>query len=286
MLGICGLFRLRAMKKFTPRSDIHPAVLATDLDGTLIPLPGDEKNRTDLETIKAKRISFSFRLVYATGRHLESVKAAIEHYGLPVPDWMVCDVGTSIYRKRGDSFEPFEPYITHLIERTSGLDRAVVESLLREVDGLEMQVPAHQGRFKISYESDLSVLRRLVGEIDRRMDAGGIPYACLGSVDPFRDRGLLDVLPRAVSKAYALIWLATHADFSPDAVIYAGDSGNDLDALVSGFRAIVVANGTPGLAERVTREMEARALPGRVYLSDKRATSGVLDGCRHFGLFG
>ena len=95
---------------------------------------------------------------------------------------------------------------------------------------------------------------------------------------------LLDVLPAQVSKAYALIWLATHADFLPDEVVYAGDSGNDLAALICGFRAIVVANDSEGLADRVAASLEERSLLDRLYLARDQATSGVLEGCRHFGL--
>jgi sucrose-6-phosphatase len=41
----------------------------------------------------------------------------------------------------------------------------------------------------------------------------------MGSLDPFLNCGLLDVLPKGVSKAYALLWLSTHADFKPDEVV-------------------------------------------------------------------
>ena len=106
----------------------------------------------------------------------------------------------------------------------------------------------------------------------------------MGSLDPFSNCGLLDVMPAGVSKAYALIWLSTHADFSPDEVIYSGDSGNDYAALVSGFRAIVVANGSEGLAQKVSAALGERRISERLYLAKQTATSGVLEGCRHFGL--
>ena len=108
----------------------------------------------------------------------------------------------------------------------------------------------------------------------------------MGSLDPFLDRGLIDVMPGPVSKAYALLWLATHASSAPDEVIYAGDSGNDLAALGAGFRAIVVANASPGLAAKVSTLQQERGIPAdHLYQAKGEASSGVLEGCRHYGLF-
>jgi hydroxymethylpyrimidine pyrophosphatase-like HAD family hydrolase len=87
-----------------------------------------------------------------------------------------------------------------------------------------------------------------------------------------------------VSKAYALLWLSTHADLRPDEVIYAGDSGNDYAALVSGFRAIIVANGSDGLEAKVRASLKDRDLENRLYVAKGSASSGVLEGCQHFGL--
>lgn len=273
------------MKRFTPRPDARPRVLATDLDGTLIPLPDNEENKADLELIRNERARLAFSLVYATGRHLESVCSAMERYALPAPDWVVCDVGTSIHRVERGLFSPFHPFTEHLVDRTAHFVRGEVEGILGNINGLYLQPPANQGRFKISFESTPADLLRLVRHVNERLTEARLPFCCLGSVDPFRDRGLLDVLPEGISKAYALIWLSTHADFSPDEVIYAGDSGNDLDALTSGFRAVLVANGAEGLATEVADTLAERGLSDRFFHAPRKATSGVVDGCRYFGLF-
>jgi hydroxymethylpyrimidine pyrophosphatase-like HAD family hydrolase len=97
-------------------------------------------------------------------------------------------------------------------------------------------------------------------------------------------RGLIDVLPIGVSKAYALLWLSSHADFSPDEVIYSGDSGNDYAAMVSGFRTIIVGNGTPDLINKVKQKLKQRNLTERLFIAEGEATTGVLEGCRHFKL--
>lgn len=272
------------MNHFNPESSITPRVLATDLDGTLIPLPESERNVADLRRIADHFSGSKQSLVFATGRHFESVLEAIEQYELPVPDWIVCDVGSAIYQRLGSEFQVFEKYATHLTEISGNMQRDPIEKLLGDLDGLEPQSAAHQQRFKISYQSSAENVARLVERANELLRSADLPYECMGSLDPFMNCGLLDVMPRGVSKAYALIWLSTHADFSPHEVIYSGDSGNDYAALVSGFRAIVVANGSEGLAEKVRAQLAERQINDRLYLAEQTASSGVLEGCRHFGL--
>ena len=272
------------MSFFNPDPCLPPRVLATDLDGTFIPLPDRADNQTALETFRQARASNRLGLVFATGRHFESVLEAMRRHALPAPDWIVCDVGTTIHRRAGGGFERYVPFEALLAEQTRGADRATVERLLADVEGLTLQAPEHQQRFKISYDSTANAADRLAALANQRLQDAGLPYVCLASIDPFHPQGLLDVLPAGASKAAALIWLATHADFAPDEVVFAGDSGNDYAALVCGFRAIVVANAPAELAAEARCELARRGLEHRLFQASLPATSGVLEGCRRFGL--
>lgn len=272
------------MTFFNPDPDVPPRVLATDLDGTFIPLPGNADNESALETFRQARAQNRLGLVFATGRHFESARDALARHALPTPDWIACDVGTSIYRRGGAGFAPYAPFEDRLAEQTRGADRAAVETLLADLEGLTLQAPERQGRFKISYDSTANAAERLAALANRRLQDANLPYVCLASIDPFHGNGLLDVLPAGASKADALIWLATHADFVPDEVVFAGDSGNDLAALTCGFRAIVVANAPAGLADEARCELARRGLERRLFQATRPATSGVLEGARRFGL--
>lgn len=271
------------MDYFNPQAGIGPSVLATDLDGTLIPLEGEPQNREDLETLAKSFQRPDRTLVFATGRSFGSLMEAIRQIPLPEPDWIVCDVGSRIMHHEDGEWKEMAAYDRHLNEITAGLARADVEAALQGIDGLSLQVPEHQTEVKISYECASARLESIVAEVASRIEE--MPYTGMGSVDPFRDCGLIDVMPGPVSKAYALIWLSTHADYRPDEAIYAGDSGNDLAALAAGFRAIVVANASEGLAEKVAALQKERGIPAdHLYQAQTPATSGVLEGCRHFGL--
>ncbi|MDA1066814.1 MAG: HAD-IIB family hydrolase [Verrucomicrobia bacterium] len=272
------------MNYFNPQKEISPRWLATDLDGTLIPLSEHPENVAALQAISEARNRTDIGLVFATGRHYESVLQAIDDYRMPVPDWIICDVGSSIYHQTDRGFETFDSYEDHLVELSGDVDREVIETLLQSIPGLKLQSPDDQQRFKISYESASEIVDGLVDTINGMLKNAGLPYHCMGSLDPFLNCGLLDVLPDGVSKAYALLWLSTHADFTPDEVIFSGDSGNDFAALVSGFRAIIVANASKGLADRVRKVLGPRQLEDRLYVAEGQATSGVLEGCRFFGL--
>jgi len=272
------------MRNFNPEARTELNVLATDLDGTLIPLPGNDQNRKDLEKLRKARQEHPFTFVYATGRHFESGSQAVKENDLPVPDWIVCDVGTSIYHKQNGGFERFRPYRDHLEEITGGYARDRIETLLTEVDGLTLQKAENQQEFKISYECASDDTEALGREISRKLEQADIPYHATTSIDPFLDSGLIDLLPEGTSKAYALTWLSTHAGFHPDSVIFAGDSGNDVAALISGFHAIVVANAPEAVADTVRADLREKKLESHLYCASAEATSGVLEGCIHFGL--
>ena len=272
------------MKDFNPHSPTRPRILATDLDGTLIPLPENGQNTADLELIRTHHENGRLPLVFATGRHFGSVLEAIDLYRLPEPEWIICDVGSRIFRRSGGVYKPFEPYETHLNEVVGGSDRRTVEALLEGLEGLHFQQPDHQAAHKISYQCEAGLVEVLIAEVHARLEAADVPYSGMGSLDPFQNIGLIDVLPAAVNKAYAVCWLATHADFTPEEVVYSGDSGNDEAALSCGFSAIIVGNASPGLADRVRRHLAASNQQDRLFCSTLQATSGVLEGIRHFGI--
>ncbi len=270
------------MSKLNNQSEIIRKVLATDLDGTLIPLPDSEENQSSLAEISKAFEIKDLVLIYCTGRHFESVVDAISIEKLPRPEWIICDVGTSIYRITDGRYISFEAYNKHLEDLTHTSSRPGMQSLLEGLPGLILQQEDHQQEFKLSYECESSRTDSLVEKINELLHDFKIPYEAHGSLDPFLNCGLIDLLPRGVSKAYALKWLAQHAGYGADQVIYAGDSGNDFLALTSGCRAILVANAGKELTDKVKAALKAKKKSYALYVAKKQATSGVLEGCRHF----
>ncbi|MFN3152398.1 HAD-IIB family hydrolase [Bremerella sp.] len=261
-------------------------VLATDLDGTLIPLQDKPENKADLVKLEEALKENSVTLTFVTGRHLASVQDAIERYALPKPNWVICDVGTSIYQRTdGGSFEIAQAYVDHLKGIVGEISTTKLREEFASLSSLRLQEEEKQGPFKLSFYCDAKRLHAVHDEVLQQLTHRRLPYSLISSVDPFTGDGLIDLLPTDVSKAHALQWWTDHAGMDNKQLVFCGDSGNDLAAMTAGYRTIVVGNASPELMETVHQHYESRMQVDRLYLAEKPATSGVLAGCRHFGLF-
>ena len=263
---------------------ITRSLLASDLDGTLIPLERDaQRLREVAELVEAMRASAGLQLAYVTGRHLSLAEQGIAEVGLPTPNWFVCDVGTSVYHREAAGFEPDETYRKAMRAAFGGLGGADVRAAVGEVDGIELQEEEKQAEFKVSYYTR-GRHEPYVDAVQSRLDAAGARVNLVASFDPVSERGLLDVLPAGVAKDYAIRYLHEHTGIDADHLVYAGDSGNDRAAILSGFRAIVVGNADEALKEELKSASAERGLSRRLYFAKHPYARGVLEGLRHFGL--
>jgi maltooligosyltrehalose trehalohydrolase len=261
-------------------------VFATDLDGTLIPLNGNTANLLDLNLIRRELASRKIEVVFVTGRHLDSVVDAIDQHHLPVPEWVMTDVGTTIYRRQDNGYRILDEYQCHLRQITLAMPIDELRSRFESLPGLRLQEPHKQGRFKLSFYADRHVLPELVQQIELQLNKLSAPYGVIHSLDPFHGGGLIDLLPAAVSKAYALDWWSESVNLKREQLVFAGDSGNDLAALTAGYRAIVVGNADRTLAQQVHAAHQAQGWCDRLFLATSPASSGVLEGLNWFGLIG
>ncbi|TWT76114.1 Malto-oligosyltrehalose trehalohydrolase [Posidoniimonas polymericola] len=259
--------------------------LATDLDGTLIPLDGNAQNQRDLRALGERLKSGGVGLVFVTGRHFSSVQQAMGEHHLPTPEAIICDVGTSVFEGGGDGrFQPVQAYAQHLGEIIAPMPIGELRSRLESIEGLRAQEDEKQGPFKLSYYADADALPGLAERVQRLLDQWDAPYSLIHSVDPFNNDGLLDLLPRGVSKAHALDWWVERCGWDNRDVVFCGDSGNDLAALTAGYNAVVVGNASRKLARQVYDAHRDAGWRNRLCLPNAAATSGVLAGAGWFGL--
>ena len=259
-----------------------PRVLATDLDGTLIPLDGNERNLQDLETLRNHLATHSIELIFVTGRHLEIVEEAVVRHQLPPPNWVICDVGTSIYQSSQTGWRPVSAYQQHLDAICAQFPRPELQRRLVGTDALTLQEPQKQRPFKLSYYVDQRELPSIADRLRQWLREQSAPWSLIESIDPFTGDGLIDLLPSDVSKAYAVDWWRQQGGFDREEIVFAGDSGNDLAALVAGYRAIVVGNADRNLADRVQQHHSRQGWTDRLHLAQAVATSGVLEGIQAF----
>lgn len=265
--------------------DARGHVLATDLDGTFIPLDRDSQNRSDLQTLTSQFESHGIPLIFVTGRHFESVTHAIQEFQLPLPEWIICDVGTSIFQRQDSgTFTPVTAYQEYQDQIIASMPIEVLRERLQKIPGLRLQEQQKQGRFKLSFYAEAAQLEALVSLIQDDLDRSNAPYSIIHSVDPFNGDGLIDLLPATVSKAHALEWWSETYHLNPEDIVFAGDSGNDFTALTAGYRTILVGNADRDLAQRVYNLHRGAGWDNRLCLARGKATTGVLEGCRWFGL--
>jgi HAD superfamily hydrolase (TIGR01484 family) len=262
---------------------ITRTLLASDLDGTLIPLERDAVRLREVEELVAAiEATPSLGLAYVTGRHLSLAQRGITELGLPWPDWFVCDVGTSLYHRMGGRYETDHRYRAAMKAAFGGLTGDQVRVAVGDLKGVELQEEEKQAEFKVSYYTD-GRPESFVDVVRSRLDAAGAKVNLVASFDSVSQRGLLDALPLGIAKDYAVRYLHDHAGVDEDHLVYAGDSGNDRAAMLTGYKVIVVGNADAALKEDLAAESVARGISERIYFARQGYAAGVLEGLRFFG---
>jgi hydroxymethylpyrimidine pyrophosphatase-like HAD family hydrolase len=104
------------------------------------------------------------------------------------------------------------------------------------------------------------------------------------SRDGVTGEGLLDVLPAGGAKERATAYLAGLLGLPLERVVFAGDSGNDLGALLSGTRSVLVGNAADHVRSGLRAPARARGVEDRVYLATAEVAEGVVEGLVHWGV--
>ncbi|MCF6291268.1 MAG: HAD family hydrolase [Desulfobacterales bacterium] len=262
-------------------------LLASDMDGTVIPLDDQPKRASEIERFtRLLQRHENVGLAYVTGRHLQLALAGVERYRLPRPDILVCDVGTSIYFYRENRWQPDQGFRAELKKSWHGLTGRDIGRLLVDIPLLTVQEPERQKEFKQSYYlARTEEQRRVIDGIRERLAESGVKANIIYSVDSGKNIGLVDVLPESAAKDYALGYLRQVLGLARERVVYAGDSGNDLPAFVSGFNAIVVNNTAEPVKAEARRLARQKGIEARIFFASADFVNGVMEGCFHFQLF-
>ncbi|BBA34533.1 glucosylglycerol-phosphate synthase [Methylocaldum marinum] len=235
-------------------------LLATDLDGTF--LAGSAEDRLRLYQLINSHPDI--HLIYVTGRGRESVLPLLSDPTLPMPDYVICDVGATIVD--GPNQQPLQP-LQSQIDLTWPGDQAVLEALGALDEGVERQDVPQERRcsFYCTFDAISDRFREAV--------------EALGCDLLYSANRYLDVLPRGVNKGSTLKRLVELLDIDPEDVFVAGDTLNDLSLFEQGFKGVCV-----GRSERPL--LEATANNTRVLHASREGCGGVLEAIEHFGFLG
>ncbi len=267
-----------------------PLLLCCDLDRTLVP-NGDAAESPDARPrFRALCAGPSVHLAMVTGRHLDLVLDAIDRWQLPPPQFIIGDVGTTIYTAEDGSWVAWSHWHAAIGPDWGGMTTHDISEQFADLDALKPQPRDCQGTFKASYLVRREANRELLeAELVRRLWAMGINARLVWSVDEAADCLLLDILPASASKLHAIEFLGQHCGYPVERIVFAGDSGNDLEVLGSHIRSVLVANAHPEVRARAEAMVAASDLPDALYVAqgglfdmNGNYAAGVLEGLAHF----
>ncbi|GAA3784541.1 HAD-IIB family hydrolase [Flavobacterium ginsengiterrae] len=238
-------------------------LLVSDIDGTLIEPKFDNPGLHDLKTHLINRTE-KMAFAMASGRNLELVKKVIDEEQFPLPDFIICSVGTEIYYTNGTDYILDKGWAKFLSGRWKRDD---IVNRLKEVKWIKAQEDNAQNPYKISYyyekeQYDHDELIRVLG-----------PNWYKVNIIPSHGQ-FLDFIPKRASKGNAIKFLCRKWAIPLINVIAAGDSGNDIDMFRGPVKGIIVGNRSAELAEYETTKS--------IYVAKTFASEGILEGLKHY----
>ena len=265
-------------------------LICTDLDRTLLP-NGRQPESPRARAFFARLVSRpEVTLAYVSGRHRELIEDAIREYGLPLPDWVIGDVGTTIYRVCAGEWLHWHAWEQDIATDWRGLTANNLRPLFTDLPSLRLQEESKQNRYKLSYylplQTDIDTLQR---EMSQRLNAQKVAASLIYSVDEAALTGLLDVLPARATKLHAVEFLMQQQDFDVANTVFAGDSGNDLPVLASAVPSVLVANADREVAEQAQTQALQQGTMSAFYLAqggflgmNGNYSAGILEGIAYY----
>lgn len=265
-------------------------LICTDLDRTLLPNGSQPPSAGALEAFSQLVAKPEVVLAYVSGRHRQLVEDAISEYHLPQPDWVVGDVGTSIYQVLGKTWQHWLDWEHDIAADWNGLTATDLRALFNDLPPLQLQEEAKQNRFKLSYYLPMHIdVTALQAEMIRRLQDRHLPASLIYSIDEAAEVGLLDVLPACATKLHAVEFMMNHLGFDLNNTLFAGDSGNDLPVIASPIRSVLVANADHQVIEQAKTLVRENRTESAFYLAkggflgmNGNYSAGILEGVAHY----
>jgi HAD superfamily hydrolase (TIGR01484 family) len=265
-------------------------LICTDLDCTLLP-NGKQPEAPEARATFARLVSRpEVTLAYVSGRHRELVEDAIREYQLPLPDWVIGDVGTTIYQVGTGEWLHWSEWEQDIAADWRGLTANDLHPLFTDLPSLQLQEESKQSRYKLSYYLPLRTdIDALQTEMSRRLGALKVAASLIYSVDEATSTGLLDVLPARATKLHAVEFLMQHQGFNYANTVFAGDSGNDLPVLASAIQSVLVANADCEVVDQAKTQVLQQGTMAAFYLAqggflgmNGNYSAGILEGVAHY----
>ena len=262
-------------------------LICTDLDRTLIPNGPQSESAAAREHFSTLVGHPEVTLAYVSGRHRALVERAIVNYRLPLPDFVIGDVGTTIYQVGPRQlWQKQSAWEDEIGKDWGGKNHADLKALSVDIPSLRPQERTKQNDYKLSYYVPLHSDRNaLSAMIDARLKASGVNARLIWSVDEPAGIGLLDILPARASKYHAVEALMQMRGFGYTNTVFCGDSGNDIEVLISPIPSVLVANSQAQVRELAVKLANEGGYGDQLYIAqggfhgmNGNYAAGILEG--------
>lgn len=269
---------------------IDKLLICTDLDRTLIP-NGKEPESPNARELFNKLVSHSqVTLTYVTGRGQSLGEEAIQQYQLPCPDYVIADVGSTIYKIKCNQWLRLGKWDAKISIDWQNKTQSDLVPLFSDLQQCRLQEREKQGLHKLSYYISLDTeVKTVIAQMRSRLENQKIQSNLIWSIDEQANVGLLDILPFSANKRYAIEFLMTNQNFTLHNTVFSGDSGNDLAVLVSPIKSILVANANSELKEKVKLDSNRAGFMDSLYIAqgeysdlNGNYSAGIIEGIFHY----
>ena len=265
-------------------------LLCTDLDRTLLPngpQPESEFARKKFTHLASRD---EVTLVYVSGRDKLLVQQAIKNYHIPLPDFVIADVGSTIYQIKNETWSHLEQWDSEISNDWNGKSNKDLQQLLKEFKDIRIQEHGKQKTHKLSYYVPLYTNdENLFNKIQICFEKNSVKTNLIWSVDELSNVCLLDILPASANKKHAIEFLMKQYNFNYDNTVFAGDSGNDMSVMASSIHSVLVANATNEVKKMALNQAEMNDESNSLYIAkgeyfglNGNYSAGILEGVAHY----
>ena len=185
---------------------IQPLLICTDLDRTLIP-NGEQPESPEARSLFRQLVSNpQITLVYVTGRDRVLIQEAIAEYELPMPNFVIADVGSTIYEIKNNQWLRLTDWDEQISVDWQHKTQPDLVPFFVNFDQIKLQEITKQGLHKLSYYVSLEAeIEPIIIKIRSKLETEKIQANIIWSIDEKAQIGLLDILPISANKYLSLI---------------------------------------------------------------------------------
>jgi len=270
---------------------VKPLLLCCDLDRTVLPNGLQPQSPQAMDQFKAFAAHPDVTIAYVTGRNRALTESAIIKWDLPRPAVVATDVGSTIYTiGPSQKWEPWQDWYDIIKQDWNGKSIQDMAIALNDIPSIALQPDDRQTEFKLCYVAPPeSNAQELQSEIQRRLADMRVRADVIWSIDETIPIGLIDIVPCRATKLGAIQHIMSRLGFDLENTMFAGDSGNDLPALTSPIKAVLVKNATADVRETALKLSKENHETDTLYLAhggfhdmNGMYTAGILEGVNHF----